>query len=111
MSTLDFSKLVNDMIGAAKTQLADKWPAVESLATSSIQTLAQSLVDIEDMSLKGSISKEQAGLLLDLQKNTAKMVLISVEVVGIVAAEQAINAAIKVVKDVVNSTIGFGLIP
>lgn len=111
MSTLDFSKLVNDMLSAAKTQLADKWPAVESLATSSIQTLAQSLIDIEDMSLKGTISKEQAALLLDLHKNTAKMVLLSVEVVGIVAAEQAINAAIKVVKDVVNSTIGFGLIP
>lgn len=110
MSTIDFSKILGDMLGAAKSQLADKWPAVESLATSSIKTLAQSLVDIEEMSLKGTITKEQASLLLNMHKNTAKMVLLSVEVVGIVAAEQAINAALDVVKDAINNTIGFGLI-
>ncbi|MBL4674754.1 MAG: hypothetical protein JKY70_00875 [Mucilaginibacter sp.] len=110
MSSLDFSNLFSDMLGAAKTQLADKWPAVESLATSSIKTLAQSLIEIEDMSLNKTITKEQATLLLDLHKNTAKMVLLSVEVIGIVAAEQAINAALDIVKDTINKTIGFGLI-
>lgn len=110
MSTIDFSKILGDMLDAAKSQLADKWPAVESLATSSIKTLAQSLIDIEEMSLKGTITKEQAALLLSMHKNTAKIALLSVEVVGIVAAEQAINAALDVVKDAINNTIGFGLI-
>ncbi|RYY37581.1 MAG: hypothetical protein EOP46_02125 [Sphingobacteriaceae bacterium] len=110
MSTIDFSKLFSDMLGAAKTQLAGKWPEVKDLATSSIKTLAQSLVDIQEMSASGTISKEQASLLLDLHKNTTKMVLLSVEVIGIVAAEQAINAALDIVKDTINNTIGFGLI-
>jgi hypothetical protein len=110
MSTIDFSKLFSDMLSAAKSQLADKWPAVEGIATLSIKTLAQSLLDIEEMSVKGTISKEQAALLLDLHKNTTKMVLLSVEVIGIVTAEQAINAALDVVKETINSTIGFGLI-
>lgn len=110
MSTIDFSKISGDMLNAAKSQLADKWPAIESLATSSINTLAQSLIDIEEMSLTGKISKEQAALLLNLHKNTAKMVLLSIEVIGIVAAEQAINAALDIVKGPINAALGFGLI-
>jgi predicted ATP-grasp superfamily ATP-dependent carboligase len=110
MNKLDFSKLLGEMLGAAKNKLADKWPAVEGIATTSFKTLAQTLVDIEDMTLKGTITGEQAALLLDMQKNTAKMVLLSVEIVGIVAAEEAINAALDVVRDVVNTAISFPLL-
>jgi hypothetical protein len=37
-----------------------------------------------------------------LHKNKAKIVLLSVEVVGLVAAEEAINAALKSIKKAVN---------
>jgi hypothetical protein len=45
-----------------------------------------------------------------MHKNTTKIVLLSVEVVGIVAAEQAINAALDTVKTAVNTAVGFGLL-
>lgn len=110
MNTLNFSTLLDDMLTAAKGVLADKWPAVRELATSSFKTLANSLIDIEAMRADGTISEEQARLLLDMHKNTAKIVLLSVEIVGIVAAEQAINAALDSVKTAVNTAIGFPLL-
>jgi hypothetical protein len=110
MNTLDFSSLLNQMLQSAKSVLADKWPAVKDIATSSFKTLAQSLVDIEEMRLNGTITEEQACLLLDMHKNTAKIALLSEEIIGIVAAEQAINAAIDSIRSTVNTAIGFALL-
>jgi len=107
MNKLNVSELIKEMLESAKKVLADKWPAVKDLATSSFKTLAQSLVDIEEMWLKGSITEEQAHLLLDMHKNTVKITLLSEEIIGIVTAEEAINAAIDAVRNAVNTAIGF----
>lgn len=110
MNTLDFSTLLKQMLDGAKNSLASKWPVIKDLATSSFKTLAHSLIDIEEMKLDGTITEEQARLLLDMHKNTTKIVLLSVEVVGIVAAEEAINAALDSIKTAVNTAIGFALL-
>lgn len=110
MSAIDFSAILTQMLNAAKTALADKWPVVETIATSSFKTLAQSLVDIGDMLANKTINDAQAKLLFDIQKNSTTMVLLSVEVVGIVAAENAVNAALGVIKDVVNTAAKFTLL-
>jgi hypothetical protein len=110
MEKLDYSSLLNQMLNSAKSILADKWPAVKDLATSSFKTLAQSLVDIEEMRLNGTITEEQARLLLDMHKNTVKITLLSEEIIGIVAAEEAINAAIDSIRNIVNTAIGFSLL-
>lgn len=110
MSKIDFSSVLNEMIGAAKNSLADKWPEVEELGTSSFKSLAQGLVDIEVMRLNGKITEEQARLLLDMNRSTLKIVLLSIEGIGLVAVEEAINAALNAVKDVVNTAVGFALL-
>jgi len=107
---LDFTALLNQMLDTAKNSLASKWPAVKNLATSSRKTLAHSLIDIEKMKLEGTITDEQARLLLDMHKNTAKIVLLSEEIVGIVAAEEAINAVLDSIKSTVNKATGFALL-
>ncbi len=112
MPALKINELLTDMTNAAKTSLAGKWPAISDVATSSFKSLAQNLVDIEKMSLppSPSISKAQAKLLINMQKNTIKMVLLSEEGLGLLAAEAAINAALNTVKTAVNSAIGFVLL-
>ncbi len=110
MNKLDFSALLKQMLDAAKNTLASKWPSVKDLATSSFKTLAHSLIDIEEMKLAGTITEEQARLLLDMHKNTVKIVLLSEEIIGIVAAEEAINAALDSIKTTVNTAIGFALL-
>ena len=48
-TSIDFTKIFGDMVKAAENSLKDKWPDVRDLATSSIKTLAQNIVDIEKM--------------------------------------------------------------
>ncbi|MDQ6844723.1 MAG: hypothetical protein M3Z92_10280 [Bacteroidota bacterium] len=112
MASLKISDLLNNMAAAAKKSLAKKWPEIQNLATSSFKALAQNLVDIEAMRQEPSpsISEEQANLLIGMQKNTVKMVLLSEEGLGLLAAEAAINAALDSIKDVVNKAIGFAIL-
>lgn len=110
MATLDFNLLLNQMINAGKASFSDKWPGVKDLATNSFQKLAQTLVDIEKMRIEGTIDETQARLLIDMEKNTFKIVLLSIEGLGLLAVEDALNAALKIIKDTVNKAIGFILI-
>jgi hypothetical protein len=110
MGKLDLTTILADMLKAARTSLEENWPSVSKIASSSFRTLAQTLVDIEEMRHDGSISEEQARLLLNMHKNTTKIVLLSVELVGIVKAEAAVNAALNAIKIPVNAAIGFPLL-
>ncbi|MDP4262144.1 MAG: hypothetical protein Q8941_06400 [Bacteroidota bacterium] len=110
MAKLDFNVLLGNMVNAAKDSLAGNWPAISNLATTSLKTLAHNLIDIEQMRIDGTITPEQANLLVDMQKNALKTVLLSEEGLGLLAAEAAINAVLDAVKTAVNAALGFPLI-
>jgi hypothetical protein len=107
---LDVDDLLNKMVNASKESLGDNWPAISNLATSSLKSLAQNIVSIEEMKVANTISLAQAQLLLEMQKNTARTVLLTEEGLGLLAAQAAINAAIDVVKVAVNTATGWGLL-
>jgi hypothetical protein len=107
---LNVNSLLTSMTGAAAQSLKGNWPGIKDAATSSLKILAQNLVDIETMKLAGTITQEKAALLIDMQKNTVKMVIATEEGLGLLAAEAAINAAVDVVRNVVNTAIGWPLL-
>jgi hypothetical protein len=45
-----------------------------------------------------------------MQANASQSVLTAVETVGMIAAQDAINAALQVLTQVVNSAVGFALL-
>jgi len=45
-----------------------------------------------------------------MQKNATRMVLMTIEGLGVLSAEAAINSALSAVKDNVNQEIGFTLL-
>lgn len=110
MATLDLDGLFNQMVGAAEKSLGGQWPAISTLATSSLKTLAQNFVDVEEMLASGAIVKAQAQLMIDMQKNSLQIVLLSEAGLGLLAAQAAINAALDVVRTAVNTAIGFALV-
>lgn len=107
---LDMESLGTQMLGAMAQELKAKWAASKGFAESSARSLATSLVAIEKGRLEGTISEEQARLLLDIHKNAARSVLLAAEGIALLAAEAAINAALKVVRDTVNKAVGFALV-
>ena len=108
--SLNTSQLGKDILGAFKGALTDKWPDIKEYGEAEAKKLAQTLVMIESLRVSGKINDEQARLHLDIQKNSARIVLLSIEGLGILAVEAALNAALEVVKQAVNTAIGFPLI-
>ena len=74
------------------------------------EKIAQTVVSIGEGIAAGTITQEQAPILLDMQKNASRAVLAAVEGMTLVAAEQAVNAAIGAVKTAINTFVGFPLV-
>jgi hypothetical protein len=107
---LDVAGLAQAMLGAAKGKLKKQWPVIKEYAAAEARKTAETMALIERLRLASEISTKEARLLLEMQKNSAKAVLLSVEGLGLLAAESAINAAIGAVRTTVNKAVGFALI-
>lgn len=108
--SLDIDKLFGDMLFAAQGVVKDKWPTTREYFESETKMLAQRLVTIEKMRRDGTISESRAKLHLDFQKESYQTVLLAVEGLNQLLVEEALNAALKVVKDAVNTAVGFVLL-
>jgi hypothetical protein len=107
---LDFSKLGKDMGAAFLNSLKDKAPEIEEYAKSEGVKMAQCLATIASLVAAGTIDEDEAKLHLEIQKQAARSILLTVEGLGALAVEAAINAALGVAKDTVNSALGFALV-
>jgi len=108
--SINVDDLVQSMLVAAKEVLDTDWPDISEHAETELKGIAEGIALIERLRLQGKISQKQSKLLIRMKKNTAKIVLLTLKGLGIVTVEKAINAALKVVKDTVNTTLDFTLI-
>lgn len=108
--SLDIEDLGKKLLSAMQGSLSEAWAKAEAFAKPEAQKIAQTIVSIEASHLAGKITEEQARLLLEMQKNASRAVILAVQVIGLVAAEKAINDALSAVKDLVNKAVGFVLI-
>jgi|SRR6185312_13090516 len=110
MPQLDINTMLDNMVSAAKSSLSDKWLGIADAASTPMKNLAQNIADIEKMKINGTITEEKAQLLIDMQKNAIKTVLLTEEGLGLLAAQAAINAITDVLKGTVNKAIGWSLL-
>lgn len=110
MSDINTGDIIEKMIKAAKGVLTDNWKEVKPYAKQEFKNLAENFGLIIKLKNEGEITKEQARLYIDIHKNTVKIVLLTIKGLGIIAVEKAINAAISIVKDSINSAIGFAVL-
>lgn len=108
--SIDVGKLSQEMLKAAKGVFEKDWPAVKEHAETELRGIAEGIALIERLRLQGKITQKQAKSLLKMKKNTAEIVLLTLEGLGIIAVEKAINAALKAVKDTVNESLNFALL-
>ena len=98
--------LVSTMVSAAKGSLGTDWIKVATYAESEFERLAASLANIAKLVADKRISGQEAESLLRIHRNTTMTVMLTVEGMGIIAVETAINAALGAVKDLVNGAAG-----
>ena len=96
------------MLDAAAPKLQKAWPEAKDYATVEFKKYLMQVEHIEEMKLAKKITEEKATFLLDMQRNSMRSVLLTVEGLGLLAVEAAINAALDAVRDAINTAIGGG---
>ena len=108
--SLNSTELAISMLNAIKGVLSDKWPEIQEYAETETKKLAESFVMVEKLRKENRITEEEAELHFNIQKNASRTVLLAIEGLGILSVERAINAALQIVSDTVNSALNFTLL-
>lgn len=104
------AEILKPMMAAARQSLDRDWGQAEDYAKPELKRLAASLADIAKLHAAGKVNKRQAKALLRIHSNTTQTVLLTINGLGVVAVEDAINAALGAARDVVNTAVGFRLV-
>ncbi|HNW98581.1 MAG TPA: hypothetical protein PKK00_09255 [Bacteroidales bacterium] len=104
---INTEQILKQMLDEFKKIISDKWPEIRDTATDGLKKISENIAQIELMKANNTITLEQAQLQLDIQKNTLKTILITEKGLTLLAVESAINAALGIVKDAVNTAIGW----
>lgn len=107
---IDPVTIIDPIIAAMQPALSKGWNDVADYARGESVKMAQTLAQIAEMKATHKINEQQAEALLDMQRHASQTVLLAVEGIGLVAAQNAINAALDAVKLIVNKAAGFALI-
>jgi hypothetical protein len=108
--SLNAAELATTMLNAALKVFKKKTPELKSYAEGEFKKIGQSMVTIEKMVVAGTISQDEAKLHLQLQAAASRTVLMTVEGLGLLEAESAINAALDAVRTTVNAALPFKLL-
>lgn len=107
----DVEALGAEMLTAARAALADRAPALQSTVEMELRRLAGALADVGVLLGKGEIDHDRARKMIDIYRLAVRSVLRSVEGLSLVAADQAMQAVMRVAGAVLNRVIGVNLIP
>jgi hypothetical protein len=106
----DAAQLGKSMVAAARGSLGKDWKGARNFAEPELKRLASVLVEIGERAVKGEITEDEAKALLRIHRNTTATVMLAVKGLGILAVENAVNAALGVVRDTVNTATGLMLL-
>jgi hypothetical protein len=110
MSEIDIERLVKQMRGAALNVLKEKYPPIKTYAETEFKKFGETVLMIQQAKLAGEIDQEDARILLEMQKNAMRSVMLTAEGLGGIVVEKAINASLRAVREIINSGIGWKLI-
>lgn len=96
MAEFNVESLVGDMAAAALPILKKKGAKVRDYALNEFKKLADTGLMLAKAVAKGAVDLEEAQLVLNMQKMAAANVLLTIEGLGIIAVQEALNAAIAV---------------
>ncbi|GGB75925.1 hypothetical protein GCM10007424_14870 [Flavobacterium suaedae] len=110
MEQVDFKKMLKDMLGVAKTEFSDYWKEVKPYAEKELKSFLDNVKLIAKLKLKNTINEEQAKLHMNLQINSMRMVFLTIEGLGLLAVQSAINSMIDIARNTVNTAIGWTIL-
>jgi hypothetical protein len=109
MSNIDVAGVAGEAAQKMIQVLSGAGKNVAGYAQAEAKKLATSAAEIAALRASGQITDEEARLHLDIQKHASRAVLMAIEGISIIAAEEAINAALSVIGGAIKTATGLSL--
>ena len=103
---LDIAQVVNEMLQAALPYLSKGGQQASSYASHEFQQYIVNVEHVQNMAEEGKVTDQEAQYLVDQYKLSMRAVLLAIEGLGVIAAQNAINAAIDVLNSALNAALG-----
>lgn len=110
MANIDAQALFTDMFQAAKLAAGEGWDDIRATVKIEFKAVAKRIKEIAKAYAADQINKQTARLLMKMVRNNVVSALALTTNLVLITAEKIVNAALKVVKEVVNTAIGFVLV-
>ncbi len=107
---LDAQQILTDMTEAARRSFEHDWPLARTYVETEFTSYVHTLGMIAQLLEHEAITPERAVMHLDFQRRGMEAVLLTVQGLGVLVVENAINAAIAAVRQSVNTVVGFPLL-
>lgn len=99
MSALDINQVLSDSVAATKTIVGKHWKNLEPFAEHEFRKFAESTEFLAQLKLKGQISDEELKARLEIQRLALKNVLLTIAGIGLITAQEIINAVLAIISD------------
>jgi hypothetical protein len=106
MPDLDLDSIVKDMGNAALPHLKGGAAKAKQFGKTEALKIAQTAQMLAQGVTTGRIDANEAKLILEVQKNASRSILLTIKGLGIVAVENAVNAAMDVVRKAIKTATG-----
>jgi signal transduction protein with GAF and PtsI domain len=109
MSGIDVDAVASQAAQKMLQVLTGTGKEVVGYAEAEAKKLATSAAEIALLRASGQITDEEAKLHLDIQKHASRAVLLGIEGISLLGAEEAINGALSVIGDAIHKATGLAL--
>ncbi|MBL7684295.1 MAG: hypothetical protein JNK00_13130 [Flavipsychrobacter sp.] len=110
MTNIDMQQIIKDCTVAVKSILGKSWKQFKPYAEHEFKKFTESAEFLAKLKLSGNIDDEELDMRLKMQELSLKNVLLTIAGIGIVAAQDVINALLNIVYGAINAFVG-GVLP
>lgn len=110
MADLDIQQVLKDCTIAVKNILGKSWKQFKPYAEHEFKKFTESAEFLAKLKLSANIDDEELGMRLKMQELSLKNVLLTIQGIGLVTAQNVINAVLNIVYGAINAVIG-GVLP
>jgi predicted ATP-grasp superfamily ATP-dependent carboligase len=103
---LDINKVASDMLQASASSLIKGGEQASEYASHEYAQFIEDIEHVQTMAEQGTISAAEAQALVDQHKMSMQAVLLCVEGLGVIAVQNAINAALQVLNTAIAAALG-----
>ena len=102
----EIDKVIDQMVAAVSGEVAEGWDDVQGCVKGALQREKQAFADIAKARINGEIDDEETEEQIADEAEVLKAELLVCKIKAKISAQEAVNAAIKVLNEAIGSALG-----